>query len=75
MCGRATRSGRVELRAADSACNPYLGFALCIAAGLEGIEQGLAPPPPNTGNLFARMDGAWKQQPPLRAQQRTPTAR
>ncbi len=49
--------GRVELRAADSACNPYLAFAMCVAAGLEGIEQNLQPPPPNEGNLFERMDG------------------
>ncbi|MBM3525637.1 MAG: type III glutamate--ammonia ligase, partial [Alphaproteobacteria bacterium] len=29
---------RIELRAADSACNPYLGAALVLLAGLEGIE-------------------------------------
>ncbi|MEM1160589.1 MAG: type III glutamate--ammonia ligase [Pseudomonadota bacterium] len=44
--------GRVELRAADSACNPYLGAALCLAAGLEGIEEGLDPGEPNTDNLY-----------------------
>jgi len=44
--------GRVELRAADSACNPYLGLAMVLAAGLEGIEQGLDPGEPNEGNLF-----------------------
>ncbi|MEM7506178.1 MAG: type III glutamate--ammonia ligase [Pseudomonadota bacterium] len=44
--------GRVELRAADSACNPYLGAALCLAAGLEGIEEGLDPGDPNTDNLY-----------------------
>ena len=44
--------GRVELRAADSACNPYLGAALCLAAGLDGIEEGLDPGEPNTDNLY-----------------------
>ena len=44
--------GRVELRAADSACNPYLGAAMCLAAGLEGIEEGLDPGEPNTDNLY-----------------------
>ncbi len=44
--------GRVELRAADSACNPYLGAALCLAAGLEGITEGLDPGAPNTDNLY-----------------------
>ena len=34
--GNATR---VELRALDSACNPYLAFALILAAGLKGIEE------------------------------------
>lgn len=44
--------GRVELRAADSACNPYLGAALCLAAGLDGIEQDLDPGDPNTENMY-----------------------
>jgi glutamine synthetase len=44
--------GRVELRAADSACNPYLGAAMVLAAGLEGIEEGLDPGDPNTENMY-----------------------
>ncbi len=48
--------GRVELRAADSACNPYLGMALMIAAGLEGIEQQLELAPANTVNLFEQTE-------------------
>lgn len=47
---------RVEFRAADSACNPYLGMALMIAAGLEGIEQGLEPDPANDVNLFEQTE-------------------
>lgn len=35
---------RVELRTLDSAVNPYLAFALVLAAGLSGIEQGLDLP-------------------------------
>jgi glutamine synthetase len=31
---------RVEVRSPDSACNPYLTFAVLLAAGLEGIEKG-----------------------------------
>lgn len=30
---------RMELRSPDPACNPYLAFALIIAAGLEGMEE------------------------------------
>jgi glutamine synthetase len=33
-------SARVELRAPDPACNPYLMFAVVLAAGLRGIEKG-----------------------------------
>ncbi|MEL6576356.1 MAG: type III glutamate--ammonia ligase, partial [Pseudomonadota bacterium] len=44
--------GRVELRAADSGCNPYLGAAMCLAAGLEGIREGLDPGEPNTDNMY-----------------------
>ncbi|WP_217983282.1 type III glutamate--ammonia ligase [Actibacterium ureilyticum] len=44
--------GRVELRAADSATNPYLGAAMVLAAGLEGIAEGLDPGDPNTDNMY-----------------------
>jgi glutamine synthetase len=33
-------SARIELRSPDPACNPYLCFALVLAAGLRGIERG-----------------------------------
>ena len=34
--GQATR---VELRCPDPSCNPYLALAVCLAAGLDGIER------------------------------------
>lgn len=46
------RGTRVELRSPDPACNPYLAFAACLAAGLDGIERELAPPLEATGNLY-----------------------
>jgi glutamine synthetase len=46
--------GRVELRAADSACNPYLGAALVLAAGLEGIREGLDPGDPHLDNMYLK---------------------
>ncbi len=46
-------STRLEYRAPDSACNPYLGFAVILAAGLRGIEQGYELPPESDANLFA----------------------
>lgn len=46
--------GRVELRAADSACNPYLGAALVLAAGLEGIVNDLDPGEPHLDNMYLK---------------------
>lgn len=47
--GQATR---VELRSPDPSCNPYLAVAACLAAGLDGIERGLMPPPEIVENVF-----------------------
>jgi glutamine synthetase len=38
-------ASRVEYRAPDAACNPYLAFAALLAAGLEGIENEYELPP------------------------------
>jgi glutamine synthetase len=37
-------STRVEVRTIDSACNPYLAFAVVLAAGMKGIEEDYALP-------------------------------
>jgi glutamine synthetase len=34
------QSTRVELRTIDAACNPYLAYAVVLAAGMKGIEEG-----------------------------------
>ena len=44
--------GRCECRNADSACNPYLAAALLLAAGLEGVHEGLDPGHPHEENLY-----------------------
>jgi glutamine synthetase len=44
--------GRVECRAADISTNPYLGAAMILAAGLEGIREGLDPGEPHTENMY-----------------------
>jgi glutamine synthetase len=46
--------GRVECRAADISTNPYLGAAMILAAGLEGIREGLDPGEPHTENMYER---------------------
>jgi glutamine synthetase len=44
--------GRVECRAADISSNLYLGAAMLLAAGLEGIKEGLDPGEPHTENMY-----------------------
>ena len=46
------QSTRVELRSPDPSCNPYLA----VAAGLDGIQRGLTPPPEITGNIYEMDD-------------------
>ena len=48
--------GRIELRSADSSCNPYLGIAMVVAAGLEGIREGLDPGDPHRDNMYEKSD-------------------
>jgi len=43
---------RVEFRCPDPACNPYLAFAVMLAAGLRGIEEGYDLPPPVEEDIF-----------------------
>ena len=46
-------SMRVEYRAPDPACNPYVTFSVLLAAGFKGIENEYPVPPPVEGNVFA----------------------
>ena len=45
-------STRIEVRSPDSACNPYLAFAVIIAAGLKGIEEGYKLTSPDIAELL-----------------------
>ena len=45
-------STRIEYRAPDPACNPYLAFSVILAAGLRGIEQGYELGPEAAANVF-----------------------
>jgi glutamine synthetase len=45
-------STRIEYRAPDPGCNPYLAFAVILAAGLRGIERDYELPPEADANLF-----------------------
>lgn len=44
--------GRCESRNVDGAVNPYLAATLALAAGLEGIREGLDPGSPQDDNLY-----------------------
>ncbi|MFH1789104.1 MAG: glutamine synthetase, partial [Candidatus Altiarchaeota archaeon] len=48
----AEKATRVELRNPDPGGNPYLQFAVMIAAGLEGIEKGYKLPAPVNKNIY-----------------------
>jgi len=48
--GNATR---VEVRSPDVACNPYLAFAVLLAAGLKGIDDGYELPPGAEDDVWA----------------------
>jgi glutamine synthetase len=51
-----SQSSRVEYRALDSAANPYLAYALMLAAGLKGIEEEYELPPEAEDNVWSLSD-------------------
>lgn len=48
-----TLHSRFEWRVPDSSANPYLATAALIAAGLDGVDRKLEPPPECTDDLHA----------------------
>jgi glutamine synthetase len=53
--GKAS-SRRVEIRSLDSACNPYLTYAVILAAGLKGIQEGYELPPAAEDDVWSLSD-------------------
>ena len=51
------QSTRVEVRSIDAACNPYLAYAVLLAAGLKGIEEGYDLPPEAEDDVWSLTDG------------------
>jgi glutamine synthetase len=45
-------STRVEFRSPDPTCNPYLTFAVILAAGMDGIKKGIDPGEPVDLNVY-----------------------
>jgi len=53
--GKAS-SRRVEVRSLDSACNPYLAYAVILAAGLRGVSEGYELPPAAEDDVWSLTD-------------------
>jgi glutamine synthetase len=53
---RKGASTRVEFRAPDPACNPYLAFSVILAAGLRGITKDYELPPEAEDNIYEMTD-------------------
>ncbi|MBD2088904.1 glutamine synthetase [Microcoleus sp. FACHB-1515] len=47
---------RLECRAPGADANPYLAFAMTLAAGLDGIRNQIEPPPMFEGDVYAAQD-------------------
>src|SRR5258706_303540 len=47
---------RIEFRAPDPVCNPYLAFSVMLAAGLKGIDEGYELAPEAAANVFQMTD-------------------
>jgi glutamine synthetase len=46
------KAKRIEYRAPDPSCNPYLAFAALLMAGLDGIRRKIEPPKPIDSDLY-----------------------
>jgi len=49
---RTAGPGHCEDRTVSAGCNPYLGLAAYLAAGLDGVRNRMDPGEPNLGNLY-----------------------
>jgi glutamine synthetase len=46
------KATRMEYRSPDPACNPYLAFAVMLAAGMKGVEKAYPLPEPVEEDIF-----------------------
>jgi glutamine synthetase len=52
MATASPRAKRVEYRTPDPSCNPYLGFAAVLLAGIDGIVRRIQPDDPVDENIY-----------------------
>jgi len=50
------KARRVEFRAPDPSCNPYLAFSAMLMAGLDGVKRKIEPPKPIDEDLYELHD-------------------
>ncbi|OIO74727.1 MAG: type I glutamate--ammonia ligase [Elusimicrobia bacterium CG1_02_37_114] len=55
------KATRIELRAPDPACNPYLAFACMLRAGIKGMEEKLKAPEPIEENIYEMTENEKKK--------------
>src|SRR3972149_2254302 len=55
------KTKRVEFRAPDSSCNPYLAFAAMLMAGLDGIENKIDPGDPVDRDVYELTEAELKK--------------
>lgn len=52
MYSKSPKAKRIEFRAPDPSCNPYLAFAAMLMAGLDGIQNRIDPGEPMDKDLY-----------------------
>lgn len=52
MYSKSPKAKRIEFRAPDPSCNPYLAFPAMLMAGLDGIKNKILPPDPIDRDLY-----------------------
>ena len=53
VAGASQRTKRIEFRTPDPSCNPYLGFAAVLMAGIDGVRNRIKPPAPVDQDIYA----------------------
>ena len=51
--GSSPKAKRIEFRTPDPSCNPYLGFAALLMAGMDGVLSDIEPPDPVDEDIYA----------------------
>ena len=52
VAGASAKAKRIEFRTPDPSCNPYLGFAAVLMAGLDGVRNEIEPPAPVDEDIY-----------------------